>query len=381
MPAGRYAEGGDLKRLIGWGAALSAAGMLMLALLPGFWALLAGRAVGGLGQGLLLIGIQSYLLSVVPPDRRTQGAAVQVIGYNGALISGSAIGALLAVFVGVHMVFAIAAAIGGLALVYLWRLVPATVAAAPSDAAGMQAGLVAGVFQALADWRFSRALLLIGVVSKLVLSGVVMFAIPLVLARQAFAQEDIGQLLMLYAAATLVATFFAARLVDRLGDAKWTLAVGAVSAGLGMVLVGLVGAADGIEQAAAGLGAGWLVPLAQDVQAALAATGIGWLPTAVVVLGMLLIGVSHGLIAAPIITLVGDTEAAQRLGRNRATASYRFLERIGHVAGPLLVGHVLVLAHYNPIAISLFGVVSIVSALLFLPGRTAAGRSGVASAA
>ena len=144
IPAGRYAEGGDLKRLIAGGAALALAGMLLLAAGPGFWSVLAGRGISGLGQGLLLIGIQSYLLSVVPSERRTQGQAVQVIGYNGALIAGSAIGALLAVFIGQREVFVAAAAIGALALIYLWRLVPPTRLAPSAEPAAAETGAIAG---------------------------------------------------------------------------------------------------------------------------------------------------------------------------------------------------------------------------------------------
>lgn len=374
IPAGRYAEGGDLKRLIAGGAACALAGMLVLAAGPGFWSVLVGRGVSGLGQGLLLIGIQSYLLSVVPPERRTQGQAVQVIGYNGALISGSAIGALLAVFIGQREVFVVAAAIGALALVYLWRLVPATRLAPSAEPAAAETGAFAGLLRTLADWRFTRLLLLIGIFSKLVLSGVIMFAIPLVLAGGAFAQEDIGQLLMLYAAATLVSTFFAARLVDRLGSARWVLATGSISAGFGMILVGLVTAGFDPIVAPGPVGAaiGWLAPLASLVDAWLVTSGVPFLPIVVMVLGMVLIGVSHGLIAAPVVTLVGDTAAAARLGRARVTASYRFLERIGHVAGPLLVGHMLLASGDSPLTIGLFGLASIVCALLFLPGRTAA---------
>ncbi len=226
----------------------------------------------------------------------------------------------------------------------------------------------------LADWRFTRALLLIGIFSKLVLSGVIMFAIPLVLAGGGFAQEDIGQLLMLYAAATLVSTFFAARLVDRLGSARSVLATGSISAGLGMILVGVVAAGfdPWVAPGPVGVAMSWLAPFATFIDTWVVTSEIPFLGVLVLVLGMVLIGVSHGLIAAPVVTLVGDTEAAAQLGRARVTASYRFLERIGHVAGPLLVGHVLLASGDSPLTIGLFGVASILCALLFLPGRTAA---------
>ena len=50
------------------------------------------------------------------------------------------------------------------------------------------------------DSEFLRSILLIGVPAKAVLTGVVLFGLPLLLSEQGFAKEDIGQITMLYAA-------------------------------------------------------------------------------------------------------------------------------------------------------------------------------------
>src|SRR3546814_6225043 len=72
------------------------AGLFLIALVPEFWALCVGRALGGAGQGTLLVAVQAYALSVVGPSQRTRAAAVQVLGYNGGLIVGTGLGGLLA---------------------------------------------------------------------------------------------------------------------------------------------------------------------------------------------------------------------------------------------------------------------------------------------
>ena len=44
---------------------------------------------------MLFIGIQAYILAVASPEKKTQGNAIIVFGFQGGMISGMAIGSLL----------------------------------------------------------------------------------------------------------------------------------------------------------------------------------------------------------------------------------------------------------------------------------------------
>src|SRR3546814_7935147 len=61
----------ELRRLFLIGAAAVGAGLFLIALVPEFWALCVGRALGGAGQGTLLVAVQAYAFSVVGPSQRT----------------------------------------------------------------------------------------------------------------------------------------------------------------------------------------------------------------------------------------------------------------------------------------------------------------------
>jgi hypothetical protein len=83
---------------------------------------------------------------------------------------------------------------------------------------------------------------------------------------------------------------------------------------------------------------------------------------------MLVLGLSHGFIHAPIITHITETKSARALGQPSVASFYRFLERIGHVTGPLIVSSILAAMHGSTISISIIGVAVIVFGLLFAAG-------------
>lgn len=369
-----------LKSLIGLGTLLSTLGLFAIAVLPDYGVILAGRAVSGLGQGALLVGVQSYLLAAVPVERRTQAAAVQVIAFNGALISGSAIGALLAVYFGPAEVFAIAGGLGVATMLYLWLAVPGLEPArTPTESERRDSvGFVSGLGRVLRDREFLSALVLVGIFSKIVLAGVVMFALPLILSRLDMPQEDIGQILMLYAAAGLFSARFGAPVVDHLRNARLTLLGAGIAAGLGMVLVGLITRNPDLALDLAPLvgadTAGWLAGMVTDFNTWLAGLSLPAAETLVLAIGVLTMGAAQGLIAAPIITQVGETPAGRAIGTLQAAAHYRLLERVGHVLGPLVVGQILVLTQYSSVTVAVFGVLSVVFSVLFLILSVPAGR-------
>ena len=64
--------------------------------------------------------------------------------------------------------------------------------------------------------------------------------------------------------------------------------------------------------------------------------------TAMLVTGVAITGLAHGLINAPVVTHIADSRLSQRIGASTTTATYRFMERIGHIAGPMLIGQLFV---------------------------------------
>ncbi|MBA7587962.1 hypothetical protein ES708_30010 [subsurface metagenome] len=100
----------------------------------------------------------------------------------------------------------------------------------------------------------------------------------------------------------------------------------------------------------------------------LSPSSLPFLSALLVITGMLILGLSHGFIHAPIVTHITETRSAKSLGQAGVASLYRFLERIGHVTGPLIVSSVLVAMNENTLSIGLIGIVVVVFGLLFVTG-------------
>lgn len=308
LPASVWVERRGPRAPVVTGAVLVAAAGALPALTMEFQTLVASRALAGIGQGLLLIGVQSAILANASARERTRATAIIVIGFNGGMISGAAIGSLLVDDLTAEGVFALSSLAALLLALYAARLIRG--GAPEGEGAASFVGLLRHGARAIGSFGFMRAFLLVGAPAKAVLTGVIVFAAPLFLSNQGWTAEDIGQIIMLYASGVLLSTGAASRHVDRTGDSRGVLMLGGVGSALGLAMIG--------GSSFAGL--------APPVEFAIAAGGV------------FITGLAHGCVNAPIVSHIGDTDAAEKLGRPAATAIYRLMERIGHVAGPVLVG-------------------------------------------
>ncbi|MFQ5775319.1 MAG: MFS transporter [Kiloniellaceae bacterium] len=351
IPAGHYAQHVGARRLIYFGLTLAAGSLLSLAYVNDLLSLMLARAVAGIGQGTLFIGIQCYILAKASPGKKTQGAAIIVYGFQGGMISGMAIGSLLVVYMGAQGIFTLAGAIAAAAAIYTILLVPSV-----SPRADFTYGVGSNLRRlghelgrVLRSLDFIRTIFLIGIPAKAVMTGIIIFALPLLLARQAYAQEDIGQIIMLYAVGVLVASTYISRLVDRIGKTEGILFWGSVISGLGLLLIGLSGWARFVDWPSGRL----LVNVAM-------------------IAGVTIVGLAHGFINAPVVTRVADSKLAMEIGPNSATANYRFLERVGHVAGPIIVGQLFLIAGQDATVVSWIGGAIVFFGLVFILSCTPA---------
>lgn len=379
VPAGQYAERGrsrdSLKRLMAMGFFFEVVGLSLIAMSHGYSLLTIGRAVSGIGQGLFLIGLQSYTLAVTPEDKRTQGAAVKVIGRNAGLIAGSAIGALLYTYMDYHSVFTIASSLSLIGMLYLWALVPNVqeitqeTARQPAKETSHKEALTTNIIAVLRDGEFMKTLLLIGVIGKIAITGVVMFALPLILTRMGFAPEDIGQALMLYYISSIISTYYASRIVDSLGMARLILFMSASIGGIAMILMGSIGSPQE-SGVVAFPGFMEMKFFAMSLNQYIGQFNIPGLHTYILLFSLFIAGVSNGLLAAPVMTHINNTTVAKRYGNKQVLAIYVFLERGGHVIGPIVISRILVFTKQDTIALIIFGLITVVLGILFvtIPG-------------
>ena len=343
IPAGRLAERGLIKPLLIVGGSITGLALVSMNFVNDFWIVFVIRAIAGVGQGLLSVGIQSYSLEASAGRGQTQGAAAVVFGSGAGLISGTAIGALLAVYLGPPGVFALGGVINVLLVPFAILLIPALTMSDEVRARVQASGNIFSAFgRAFRDAEFFRTIVLVGLPTKAVLTGVVLFAVPIILTQQQYAREDIGQIILLYSVGTLLISPYVAKVVDRTGRSGRVLSIGALVSGIGMFCLGLIG-------------------LQSVTQGSLVALG-----PMIAIIGITVLGLGHGIIGAPLITHVTNTEAGRSMGRSASASLYRFFERFGNVGGPLIAAQLLYINNDSALTISLIGVVTVVLGGLFL---------------
>ena len=341
IPAGHFADRFGAKLMIWPGLLLASFSMFGLTLPLGIIPLTALRAMSGIGQGMLFIGIQSYILAVASPEKKTQANAIIVFGFQGGMISGMAIGSLLVNYLHAQGVFVACATIGFATALYSILLIPRGVRPPL-----LGRGLSTAIRQVASDLKrvgnsgeFLKTMFCIGIPAKAILTGTITFALPLLLGQYGYRQEEIGQIIMLYGIGVVAASGYVSRLVDRTGNTEVILFWGAAISGLGLVFVGLMGS---------------------DI------LGHGAFNTAVVISGVLIVGIAHGFVNAPVVTHVAHSQLASQIGANSVTTAYRFLERIGHVAGPFIVGQMFLIWGQSGHILIWIGIGTVMLGLLFL---------------
>ena len=362
LPASYVTERIEVRKLFLIGAAAVGGGLFLVSLVPEFWSLCLGRAIGGVGQGTLLVAVQAYAFDVVGSGQRTRAAAVQVMGYNGGLIVGTGLGGLLAVFNPDRDVLFVGGLVAVAACLYIVFVLPAL--PHRRQPAGESVSLIGAVGRLARAPDFMAVLGLVGITSKFALAGVAMFAMPLVLHQAGYQDDEVGQALMVFAVVTYLITGIAPRLVGRLGSIDGVLTIGMVMLALGIGLLGLlVAPLDGA--APPPFVPTWVAVLAADLQGALGASVVPVATGLAVVVAVAALGVGQGLIAAPVVARVADSRVASTVGRERTLAVYRLAERAGHILGPTLVGPVLLAAHGNATPLTVFAVVFAGMAVLY----------------
>ena len=86
LPGGRVADALGRRPVIVAGCAISAVGMIMLALLPGPWAYLAALAVAGFGSGLLDVAPAAMIGDIIDNGGGTLVASYQMAGDIGSVV-------------------------------------------------------------------------------------------------------------------------------------------------------------------------------------------------------------------------------------------------------------------------------------------------------
>jgi predicted MFS family arabinose efflux permease len=326
------------------GLAVSVAGLAACAAAHSLPWFVAARGLVGLGYGLTWMGLQGFIVTCSPPAYRGRNMMNVIAGLFAGHLAGAAVGAMLMEQLGFRAVFAVGAVMlllpwAGVSLLmrpYMRRAVekaPTSVASAAAARTSLAATL---------RLLFTRdfGLLLLGSVIPFSIAqvGLLSFALPLYLEAQGTAASSIGRVLMIYGICVIYVGPLMGRLADRTHVKKpWIVAGGVIgSAGL----LGLYFAS-------------------------------GLAPAALAVLLLAVASCFSGASQSPYMLALPDV---QRYGAAGATSVMRAADKLGQMAGPLVVGTMFGAAGMGA-GLALTGAIYLVATLLFLlfaPGLASA---------
>lgn len=306
------------------GAALSVAGAVASALAQGYGVLLAGRALSGLGLGMVFMVCQAAILTHVPQERRAYGIATFTGVFFLATFSGTALGGVVAEEIGFRSTFVVSAVLAAAAAAF------AHVSFGPSreDRRARRAQVEAEARLGRADYRplltnprFVGLLLFSALPNRIYNVALVFYLAPVFLFSLDNSKAEIGRIVAVYGLTMALAAPVVARFVDRRGWHFHSVLAGSVLTALGGLTV-------------------VVAPDTWGVLAAIAAMGLGQA-----------LSIPSQMAMLPAVTAAQTAS----LGVPRVYAVFRVGERIPAFVGPVLGGALAALFGYGS-AIAVFGV-------------------------
>ena len=276
--------------------------------------ILLGRSMTAIGYAVITISCQSYIASVVVAENRARGMAVFVGVLMSATMCGTAIGAILADWLGFKAVFLFAIGFALVAALLGWGMLSTDLPEPELKKTPVNLSK-SPIATLLRNSQFVLIVLFCAIPAKVILTGFLYLFVPIYLASLEATQSEIGRVMMLYSLIIIPLSPFASGFADRLGKNLWMVIIATIASGI--VLLGLYQNAS--------------VAMVLGVVAAL--------------------GGVHAFLKAPLI--VAAMEAAEKspdITRTGALSLLRSSERIGSVIGPVVVAGMLVVLDFGEVA-------------------------------
>ncbi len=305
--AGVYSEKFGRRRVFLVGAFLAAVGLAASGLSITLVHLLIARSVTAIGYAMVFISAQGFVIDNTTRDTRAQGMAGYAGGILTAGVCGPAIGGILADQIGFRTTFILSAALAVLAAVMVYRAIQERPIMVQSERFSLKS---LGLF--VANPRFMGVVLFSAIPTKLALTALVFFLVPLYLNEQGISQSMIGRVLLLYWLAMIFVSPVASSLSDKFGNRKLFVVAGGVLAAI----------------------AGVVAVLNTSIWS--------------MVIGLTVLGIAHGLVMTPqlaLVTTLSHGQTTQKLSETTVLAMFRLMERIGNVIAPFVAG--LLLARFG----------------------------------
>ncbi|MEY3201283.1 MAG: hypothetical protein RIR70_833 [Pseudomonadota bacterium] len=320
----------DRRRLMLLGAGLAVLGFVGCAMADSVWQVMLARTVGAMGYATLFVASQAFVVDHTAPARRAEGFALLVSAIMVASVCGPPLGGMLADNLGLHAPFVAAAGLAAVSLVLALRM--------PLSCCPPSQGATVSPFKALSalgNTRFAALCFCAALPAKMLLTGLAFYLLPLYAASLGGSSATAGRLLLLYGLVMVMLVPLAARLSDRLGCRESFTVGGLLVSALGALGVAL-------------------------------APGFYSLAFAMLILGL---GQAFSIASQSALVGVFAEREARSFGETAVYGAYRFIERLGNAAGPLVAGFFLAGWGFESAFLGLSGVVLMLAAVFFVVVR------------
>ncbi|MBI2291538.1 MAG: MFS transporter [Betaproteobacteria bacterium] len=201
----------------------------------------------------------------------------------------------------------------------------------PKIAAAGRSSALRSTLSVLRHPRVAAIVIFGAMPAKIVLTGVLLYIVPVFLSELGAGQPVIGRIMMIYGLAVLLAVHFGARLSDRLGTATSQITWAGILTGLGTVALGVMQ------------------------------------PVAALIVALVIMGLCQGIASAPLRSLAAPLFERDTAEKAPATLSgvIAQAEFVGAALGPVIAA-ILVSAFGYAHAIIALGGLSVATAVVFL---------------
>jgi predicted MFS family arabinose efflux permease len=286
------------------------------------------RGVTGLGYGLAWMSIQGFVVKYASAAARARGIANLVAGIIAGHICGTAVGALIAERIGYQAVFFLSAGFGVVPVAFVLAFMREHLRR-PEVVANREKARTSDFVRFLTNRNIFAVLVFIIVPYSLAQIGLLLFATPIYLSNQGASQSNIGRVMMIYGLSFVYISPFIAKFVDRAKDKRVFIALGGLTASVGLIML--------------------------NYQQGFFA----------ILVAVFMLGIASSLGNAAQSAFILKFDVTERLGSGTASSIQRAADKLGQMLGPLVVGGLVArLGIENGIVAA--GVILLVASLLFV---------------
>lgn len=315
------------------GVVITGVGMAFCGIAATIVELIVARGCVGFGYGLALMATQSVIVNQSKAEKRSSAVAGLEAGFFSGFISSTAVGGMLAEKISYRGVFFVGSLLVLISIIFVVAFLTKTRHAGklPVETREKAEGLAeeqAGANRLFTDRIFMGSLLFSAIPSALCLVGFLYFASPLLLADLGVKQANIARLMMPYGLCMIYVAPFISRWVDKVENKIVPVIIGGVLGGMALLSYFFLNS------------------------------------VVLFVIVLILFALSGGMSYGARISTISDSSAVKRVGSGKALGIFNSMERIGNMAGPLVVGG-MITTFGLATAISNLGAIYLIGTILF----------------